>query len=138
MSVIIICVIILFLMTHLVIYCTLQSKINVTVIIDKVSSLIIDISQAQKLLYLQTFIQKSTCIWLTVMRLLFKVTSLKEDMIELNDKMMFLLRNINIDYCVWGAHCNKDVVGKDAHMLWPKRWLVEQSEERLGCMQRTA
>lgn len=59
-------------------------------------------------------------------------------MIELNDKMMFLLRNINIDYCVWGVHCNKDVVGKDAHMFWPKRWLVEQSEERLGCMQRTA
>lgn len=62
MSVIIICVIILFLMTHLVMYCTLQNEINVTVIIDKVSSLIIDISQAQKLSYLQTVIQKSMCI----------------------------------------------------------------------------
>lgn len=41
---IIIYVIILFLITYLVIYYTLQNEINITIIIDKVLSLIIDIS----------------------------------------------------------------------------------------------
>lgn len=128
----------LFLMTHPATYRTLQNEIDAAIAAGKVSSPVIETAQAQKLPYLQAVIREGMRIWPAVTGLLSKVTPPEGDTVELDGKMMFLPGNTNVGYCAWGVHRNKDVFGEDAHVFRPERWLVEQSEERLGRMQRTA
>lgn len=128
----------LFLMTHPATYRTLQDEIDAAVATGKVSRPVIETHQAQQLPYLQAVIREGMRIWPAVTGLLSKVTPPEGDTIELDGKTVFLPGNTNIGYCAWGVHRSTAVFGEDAHVFRPERWLVEQSEERLGRMQRTA
>lgn len=128
----------LFLMTHPATYRTLQNEIDAAIAAGKVSSPVVETFQAQKLPYLQAVIREGIRIWPPVTGLLSKVTPPEGDTVELDGKTIFLPGNTNIGYCAWGVHYSKEVFGEDAHVFRPERWLVEQSDEKLGRMQRTA
>jgi cytochrome P450 len=123
----------LFIITQPKVYAALQSEIDKAEHSNLLSKPIIQDVEAKNLPYLQACIKESLRMWPPVLGLNQKKVPPGGKMV--NDK--FIPGGVNIGYCAWGVHRNKEVFGEDAHLFRPERWLGV-NEERLIEMHKVA
>jgi cytochrome P450 len=127
----------LHIITHPSVYAALQAEIDAGVREGRISSPVIQDSEAQQMPYLQAVIREGLRIWPPVTGLLSKVAPAAGDEVEVDGKKMFIPGGTNVGYCAWGIHRSREVFGEDAEMFRPERWLINYGE-KLARMQRTA
>ena len=126
----------LHIITHPVVYKTLQAEIEQAFQSSRASSPVIQEAETQDLKYLQAVIREGLRIWPPVTGLLSKVVPEAGDKVEVDGKMMFIPGGTNIGWCVWGITMNKEIFGVDASIFRPERWLINDTE-KLSRMNKT-
>jgi cytochrome P450 len=123
--------------THPSVYLRLQSEIGKFTRDGRISSPVIQESEALAMPYLQAVIREGLRIWPPVTGLLSKTAPSQGDEVEIDGKKMFIPGGTDIGYCAWGVHRNKEIFGHDADVFRPERWLVAEGDG-LARMQKTA
>lgn len=126
----------LYIITNRAVYAALQAEIDAGVRAGRISSPVVQESEAQQMPYLQAVIIEGLRVWPPVTGLFNKVAPPAGDEVEVDGKKMFIAGGTNVGYCAWGIHRNKEIFGEDAEMFRPGRWLIDDVE-KLKRMQKT-
>jgi len=118
----------LFVMTNVLVYRTLQAEIDS---FSPINHIITD-EEAKRLPYLQAVIREGARMWPPATGVMSKVVPPEGDTFN----GVFLPGGTEIGQCAWSIMRSKKVFGDDAELFRPERWL-EAKSEKLESMERT-